>query len=252
MTFVLVGLVILLDQRYGILSSDRFPSERARWTAYGWFGLFLFLVSFSVIGAAESGGTPNLESMQFWSIFSMHVILLAFLFGWWLLAGREPIRQYLNLHTDELPQSIGIGIAAGVGGWLLTITIALIAGFIAQEAGLLPEDLKPAPMIVYLANLTIWQKLLIVFSAMTVEEFFFRGWLQKRFGLIVSTAIFALAHAGYGQPMLLIGITVISLVIGTTFYLTRRLLPCIIAHGVFDAIQIFVIVPFALKATGAS
>lgn len=250
-TAVFLFIVILLDERYGLLSSDRFPSENARYAAYAWLGLITFFITTSVIGSASSGGALDLEKVRFVSIFSMHAVLITFLLGWWLLSGRKPIRQFLNLHGDELPQSLAIGIAAGVGGWLVTITVALIFGMIAQETGMMPENLEPAPMILFLSNLAVWQKLLIVGSAMTVEEFFFRGWLQKRFGLAVSTAIFALAHAGYGQPMLLIGVTVISLVIGTTFYYTRRLLPCIIAHGVFDAIQIFMIVPFALKATGA-
>ena len=87
---------------------------------------------------------------------------------------------------------------------------------------------------------------------MTVEELFFRGWLQKRIGLLASTLIFAVSHAGYGQPFMLIGVTTISLVIGFTFYKTRNLVPCIIAHGVFDAIQIFLIVPFALKLAPVS
>lgn len=111
----------------------------------------------------------------------------------------------------------------------------------------MPEDLKPSPMIPWLAAMPIWRKVLIVLSAMTVEEAFFRGWLQKRIGLVASTILFAIGHAGYGQPFMLVGILVISLVIGTTFYQTKNLVPCIVAHGVFDTIQLFVIVPVALK-----
>ncbi|HKO00661.1 MAG TPA: CPBP family intramembrane glutamic endopeptidase, partial [Thermoanaerobaculia bacterium] len=92
-----------------------------------------------------------------------------------------------------------------------------------------------------------WKKCLIVLSAMTVEEAFFRGWLQKRIGLIASTILFALAHSGLGQPLLLIGVTMISLVIGYAFYRTKNLIPGVIAHGVFDAIQLFVIIPIAFK-----
>jgi membrane protease YdiL (CAAX protease family) len=47
-----------------------------------------------------------------------------------------------------------------------------------------------------------------VLSAMTVEEAFFRSFLQKRIGLIASTILFALAHFTYGNPLLLIGVTV--------------------------------------------
>jgi membrane protease YdiL (CAAX protease family) len=85
---------------------------------------------------------------------------------------------------------------------------------------------------------------------MTVEEFFFRSFLQKRIGLVASTILFALAHFSYGNPLMLIGVTVISTVIGIAFYRTRNVLPGIIAHGVFDAIQLFVIVPLAVKMMG--
>jgi len=85
---------------------------------------------------------------------------------------------------------------------------------------------------------------------MTVEEAFFRGWLQKRVGLVASTILFAIAHSGLGQPLLLIGVFIISIIIGFTFYRTKNLLPGIVAHGVFDAIQIFVILPVVYRMMG--
>jgi membrane protease YdiL (CAAX protease family) len=39
-------------------------------------------------------------------------------------------------------------------------------------------------------------------------------------------------------------------VIGFTFYRTKNLIPCIIAHGVFDAIQLFVILPVVFRMMG--
>jgi membrane protease YdiL (CAAX protease family) len=97
----------------------------------------------------------------------------------------------------------------------------------------------------------LWKRGIVVLSAMTVEEAFFRGWLQKRFGLIVSTILFALAHVGLGQPFLLIGVSVISLVIGTVFYRTKNLIPGVIAHGIFDAVQLFVVIPIVYSIGGA-
>ena len=69
-------------------------------------------------------------------------------------------------------------------------------------------------------------------------------------GLIVSTLLFALAHSGLGQPLLLIGVAIISLIIGFTFYRTKNLIPGVIAHGIFDAVQLFVIIPVVFKMTG--
>ena len=144
-----------------------------------------------------------------------------------------------------------IGLAVGVGGWIFTLGAALMVALLLRATGLLPEDPKPSPMIGFMASLAIWKKMLIITSAMTVEEFFFRSWLQKRVGLIASTGLFALAHFTLGQPLLLIGVTVISLVIGFTFYRTKNVLPGVVAHGVFDAIQLFVIIPIAYRMIGA-
>src|SRR5204863_4852619 len=134
------------------------------------------------------------------------------------------------------------GLAVVFGGWMFTLAVALIIGLILSAAGLIPKNPQPSPMIGYMAGLARWKKELIVISAMTVEEAFFRGWLQKRVGLIASTLLFALAHAGLGQPFLLVGVAIISLIIGFTFYRTKNLFPGVIAHGVFDAVQLFVVI----------
>ena len=47
-----------------------------------------------------------------------------------------------------------------------------------------------------------------------------------------------------------IGRDLISLVIGFTFYRTKNLIPGIIAHGIFDAVQLFVIIPVVFKMSG--
>jgi len=82
---------------------------------------------------------------------------------------------------------------------------------------------------------------------MTVEEGFFRGFLQPRVGLLVSSVLFAFAHFSYGLPSLAIGVFTISLLIGYTFDRTRSLVPCIVVHGVFDAIQLLVVLPWAVR-----
>ena len=249
-TTVLTGLFVFAGERLGILSSDRFLSPAFRWAAYGWFALLVFIITLLVVQSSRATGSVDVTALSFWSLFTMHVLLTVFLVVWWLLAGQPPVQQFLNLRMEHPMQSAAIGIIVGVGGWVVTLTIALGLGLALTQAGLMPEDVKPSPIIPWMAALPLWQKALIVFSAMTVEEAFFRGWLQKRVGLLLSTALFAVSHAGYGQPFLLVGVTVVSLIIGYTFYRTKDLWPCIIAHGVFDAIQLFVIVPLVLQMAG--
>jgi membrane protease YdiL (CAAX protease family) len=245
---VVYAVMIVLNERMNLFG-DCFPSPLFKVLAYVWLGVFLVLVTVAVVSSSlVQPTTKQLAGMPFYSLFSLHAVLIIFLGGWWLLTGRPPLMQFLNIRRGG--DAVLTGLAVGVGGWLFTISLALIIAFILQAAGLIPKEPQPPAMVAWLATLPAWKKAVLVFSAMTVEEAFFRGWLQKRIGLIASTVFFALAHAGYGQPFLLIGVALISLIIGVTFYRTKNLIPGIIAHGVFDAVQLFVIIPIAFKAAG--
>ena len=247
----LSALLIYLNEFHHLFRTDVFPNAAAKWLAYAWMTLLLVIMSF-LVAYASTHATPDLANVTFWSLFNFHIVLMIFLFGWWLLSGMPPLRRFLNLDMSAGPQIVLLGIGLGVVGWAVTIAASVVIGLILMKTGVLdPGDSAP-PMIAWMANLAPWKKVLLVLSAMTVEEAFFRAWLQKRVGLVLSTIVFALAHAGYGAPALLIGVTLISLVLGYAFYRTRNLIPCIIAHGVFDAIQLFVVVPLALQFSGAA
>jgi membrane protease YdiL (CAAX protease family) len=251
--FVLWLVFVFLGERRGLLDAEHFPSQVARYFAYAWLLLFLVAMAFLVTGSALSPATTKeLRSAPFYSLFALHAILIVFLSVWWLAAGRPPLREFLSIRREEPLETLALGLSVGVGGWAVTIVLAATAAFIVRATGLAPKEMQIPPMIGWLAALPVWKKALIVLSAMTVEEAFFRAFLQKRVGLLASTILFALAHFTYGEPLLLIGVTIISLVIGLTFYRTKNVIPGMIAHGVFDAIQIFVIVPIAFRMMGGS
>jgi membrane protease YdiL (CAAX protease family) len=251
----LIGLawltIVFLNERHNLLSCDRFGSAGAKWFAYIWLGLFMVGLAYLVTQAALAPDSArDMSHVPLYAMFVLHYILIVFLLGWWLATGRPPLTEFLNIRHERPLEVVSVGVAVGVGGWMFTLFIAMIVGLLLQSTGLLKEPEGLPPMIGWMASLPVWKKAIIVFMAMTVEEFFFRSFLQKRIGLIASTLLFALAHFTYGQPLLLIGVTVISLIIGLTFYRTRNVLPGVIAHGVFDAVQLFVIVPFAVKMMG--
>src|SRR5262249_33037961 len=161
-----------------------------------------------------------------------------------------PISTFLTVPRQRLGEAVMTGFAVGVGGWIVTLMLALAVALILQAAGVIPKNPQPSPMIGWMAALPLWKKGTIVLSAMTIEEAFFRGWLQKRVGLIISTLLFALAHSGLGQPLLLIGVAILSLLIGFTLYRPKNLTPGVTPHGIFDAVQLFVIIPVLFKMTG--
>lgn len=243
--------MIYLNERYQLFSVDQFSSPATKWIAYLWLGVFLFLLTFLIVGSSLHPPTvKDLSRVPFYSLFTLHAILLTFLAGWWLLTRRPPIGRFLNIPRERAGEAVMAGFAVGVGGWIFTILLALMIVLVLSAAGVIPKNPQPSPMIGWMAALPLWKKGTIVVSAMTIEEAFFRGWLQKRVGLIVSTILFALAHSGFGQPLLLVGVAIISLIIGFTFYRTKNLIPGVIAHGIFDAVQLFVIIPVVFKMTG--
>ena len=250
---LLVWLVIVyLSETGGLLAAvDRFPSAIAKWAAYIWLLLFMVALAVLVTGSALTPPTSKqLASAPFWSLFMLHAVLIVFLIGWWAFSGAPNLKEFLQIRHERPGEVIAIGTAVGVGGWMLTLLTAMIVALLLRATGVIDEPPDPPAMIGWMAALPVWKKALIVLSAMTVEEFFFRSFLQKRIGLVASTILFALAHFTYGNPLLLIGVTIISLIIGITFWRTKNVIPGILAHGVFDAIQLFVIVPIAVKATG--
>lgn len=242
------GAIIILNERSGLLSQDRFPTRGYRFAAYTLLvGMFVFVTALVTMASRTPATADDLASMPFWSLFTMHGILFGFLVCWWLMAGRPNLLSFFNIKKEDAGVETLAGVAIGVGGWVLTVTVAMTIGLLVQAFGNMDEPLNPPAAIPWMASLPWFKKVLIVFSAMTFEELFFRGWLQKRVGLLASTAAFVIAHAGFGEPLMFVGITVVSLVIGYVFYRTKSLLPCIIAHGVFDAIQLFIVIPVALQ-----
>jgi membrane protease YdiL (CAAX protease family) len=243
--------IVFLNERAGLLSCDRFPSPAAKGFAYAWLGIFLNGLALLVTRSAQTETTARqFAEMPFYSIFFLHAILIVFLAGWWAATGFPDLREFLNIRHERPAEVIAIGVSVGVGGWIITLLLAALVAILLQATGVLDKPPQPPAMIGFLAGLALWKKALIVLSAMTVEEAFFRSFLQKRIGLLASTTLFALAHFTYGNPLLLIGVTIVSLIIGVTFHRTKNVIPGVIAHGVFDAIQLFVIVPIAFKMMG--
>ena len=241
-------VLLVLNERMNLFG-DHFSSPLWKVIAYIWLGVFLLVITIAIVSSSLVQPTAKeLARMPFYNVFALHAILIVFLAGWWFLTGRPSLTRFFNIRVDG--NALLTGLAVGVGGWLFTIILALAIALVLQASGVLPKDVQPPAMVAWLVALPLWKKGLLVFSAMTVEEAFFRGWLQKRIGLIASTLFFALAHAGYGQPFLLIGVALISVVIGFTFYRTKNIIPGVIAHGVFDAVQLFIIIPIAFKAAG--
>lgn len=226
--------------------NEEFPTRSRRVAALALLATTLAACVF--YPAAAGSDLADIDPAEIWfpALFAGHAVLAGFLVLWWALGKREPPARFLLLERPSL-EDVQRGLWMGATGWAITILGTIAIAFPIAESGAVPEPAEIPPFMLWLAEMPLAQKLVVIAVAMTVEEAFFRAFLQTRIGWIPSSLLFALSHASYGLPMLLVAVLIISLVIGRTLRRTGRLLPCIIAHGVFDAIQLLGIIPFAVR-----
>jgi len=170
-------------------------------------------------------------------------MLAAFLVGWWLLAGRPPLRDFLALRSARPLTEAGAGVCLGLIGWTLTLLIAVVV-FLLHVPG--PRGVSP--LVGWIAVLPVSHRLLIIAAAMTFEELHFRAFLQRRIGALPASILFLLSHGGYGEPFFLLVLVGITAVLSLAFARTGSVIAPVVAHGTFDAIQLLVILPVALRA----
>ncbi len=155
----------------------------------------------------------------------------------------------LGLSARDVGAELSVGLAAGVVGWLGVLSAALLMGLLVTKAGgehLLSQE--PAEQIVWLASLPVGLRLGVALAAGTVEELFFRGFLQPRIGIALSTALFVGAHLAYGELFMLFGVSLLSLYYAWLVAWRRSIWAAMAAHFLFDAVQLLVIIPAVLKA----
>ena len=235
-----------------VFAEDGFAEPGRRALAMSLLGAVLLLVVAIPFAGGLVGGQADTKQFSLVSVFAVHATLVFFLICYYALSGRRSITDFLSLRSKRPAHDLGVGIGIGLIGWVLTIlTAAVILGIgylLAPKGRTGPAEASVSPVIVWLVAQPVWVKLGIVVSAMVVEELFFRGFLQPRVGPVAATLMFTAAHGAYGQPIVLVGILVIAAVLAVTFAIYRNVLPCVVAHGVFDAIQMFVIIPLAIRS----
>lgn len=267
-TTTLVFLLLLLSGCAGIALSfararsravfaeDGFTEPGKRTLAVSLLAAVLLLTVAIPFAGGFAGGEPETKDLTVLSLFAVHAILLFFLACYYALSGRRSIVDFLRLKSEKPVADLSSGILIGAAGWLVTILAAVavlgIWWLLRRSAPGGEEGPSVSPTILWIVSQPVWVKIAIVLSAMVVEELFFRSFLQTRVGPIAATLMFTAAHGAYGQPLVLVGILVISAVLSVTFVLYGNVLPCIVAHGVFDAIQMFVMIPLMTRAVAGA
>lgn len=234
--------------------------------------LFFFTV-FAAVVQPPSRVEIDPESLAGPALFAVHAMLLLALAGWLLfgyagldretgdrLGGAMSVQSFVTLVCRQVGlmaarpwREIGIGCLLGVGAWVIAVASAMLAALLIMAAGgqdMLPT--QPPEAIPVIASLAVLLRLALALSAGFVEEIFFRGFLQPRIGIALSTVLFVIAHASYGQPFMLIQIAVLSILFALIVVWRRNVLAAIAAHAIFDAVQLLIVIPLVLDTLGDS
>jgi len=158
----------------------------------------------------------------------------------------------LGLVAPSVSREVLIGLLLGICAWgvvLLALLAAALAIYAIGGEKALP---KPSAIVPWIASLPVLVRLTVSLSAGFVEEIFFRGFLQPRIGIVLSSGFFVLAHLSYGQPFMLLGITLLSLIYAFLVRWRQTIWPAIAAHALFDGVQLLVIIPMAMRMMGTS
>ncbi len=152
------------------------------------------------------------------------------LVGLWVVRGPREAARRLGLVRPAWRQA-ALAVALVVPMLLLSTGIDALGRLVQPERYAQLERVLNA-MGSNVTNPAI--ALLLGVTAGIGEELLFRGAIQPRFGIVLTTLFFGVAHTQYGPSFALLGV----LVLGTTFALERRYMnttTAIITHGLYDA-----------------
>ncbi len=271
-----LGAVLLFDhmtRRRG-LDPPGFAEPLRRIAATALLAFCFYVGVFAALGSIGRQGEVDLSQLASWQLFTLHALFALTIVGWWAsgFLALSPIRtvsggppgdtgativapsawtsfsEQLGLRVANLRRELAIGAVAGVGAWLAVLAAVFV--FALALSALSGEELlpqSPPAVIPWLAGRPILLRLAIAASAGLVEELFFRGFLQPRIGIGLSTLFFALAHLSYDQPIMLVGVTLLSVLYGLLTLWRQNIWPAIVAHFLFDAIQLLVVIPAVLE-----
>lgn len=236
----------------------RVPWRRA--AGSGILALVFWIGVFQSVGQIGIEQELDLSAASPLLLFLLHGILLVALTLWLSLgyagvdsATEQALAPVLGLRAHSPAKEVAAGLGAGLLTWPMLIVVAGLTMLILVAVGaeeLVPEE---APeMVVWIVALPLGWKIAIAASAGFVEELFFRGFLQPRIGIGLSTLLFVLAHLSYDQPFMLVGITMLSFLFAGLVWWRQNIWAAVVAHFLFDLVQLVFVIPWALRETGGT
>jgi membrane protease YdiL (CAAX protease family) len=216
------------------------------------------LYALSILSSVQSMITGESPKLELWSsIFT--VVLFVGVFGSWILVLQHYVcgesLRHLQLSPGKLSQDITSGVALAL---LLLAAVALLgtlAGIVGVEE--IPQANREIAQALAGNKLlfAVWVGPVVWLQAALIEELnrafmlakLWRVWTSpagRALTVIGSALLFGLGHA-YQGPQGILGTAVIGLVLGLHYMRRGRLLPLIIAHGIYDTVILSALVLLA-------
>ena len=143
--------------------------------------------------------------------------------------GREATAR-LGIRWPSLPD-IAVGVAAVIPAFMLSVLGSLLTLYfqpdLFDDLGATMEEMSSGTEVTLLS-------VLIFASAGLGEEILFRGAIQPRFGIVLTSAFWALVHTQYQLSFVVLGLFLVGLLFG----LMRKYVSttsAIIAHALYNA-----------------
>ncbi|MEM3031194.1 MAG: type II CAAX endopeptidase family protein [Candidatus Micrarchaeia archaeon] len=204
------------------------------------YGLFQGIAAGLEGVRASAGGALLYYALSFgigWTYFaSVPLSLLLLAAPLYLeLEEKTSLKQALSelgVHGKKLLPNVVLGIALVFFVFLILLAIGLLFALLgANDQYRVVQKIRGAHALVLFVA---------VFFSPFSEEIFFRGFLAKKLGAGLSALAFALAHAGYGSVVEMVGALILGYVFALTFLRTRSLVAPVLAHFALNAIAVAV------------
>jgi membrane protease YdiL (CAAX protease family) len=203
--------------------------------AFAVYQLGLSLGQLALVGDLEAFADTEL-ALTIWDVLLSGVPLVLFaLLGVGLLMRRDgrATLERLKLRRPSWRQLI-----AAVGVTVLFLAIDLGMGLAWQELDPGGYDLlERITENVFGGLATVGGALALGLSAGVSEELLFRGAVQPRLGLLLTTALFAIGHLQYGLTVATLEMFVLGLALGLMRNWTNTTV-CILIHAGYDSVGV--------------
>jgi uncharacterized protein len=170
-------------------------------------------------------------------VFPLVLIALTFLLLYF--EGKRKPRDYArSLSLDSFKPAKSLRGAALLFAKMILLLVLLSLAFNAlgaNDSKRVVDVLRAQPVEMLFAAVAL---------APFAEELFFRGYLQKRVGVIVSSALFASLHYSYGSVSEVVSAFFIAILIGMELRKKNDLNACILAHAAYNAVTLLLVFNF--------